>query len=201
MVVRSSLTHIAWKHAGWLYRANQMSPGHELTGVQRNRGRKPWELPAWESIQVLLLVGLILEVLRYYAYNAFRGHIVPGADTLQSSTRTRPKASQGRRPANSRETSRCDILIVTCITNIAQIHLQLSKKNPNYQPSNLKCLTGLKLENYFFFTFTFSRPEVRKLLLFYVFTFSRPEVGKLFRIYVFTYSRPEVGKLFDISKA
>ena len=42
--------------------------------------------------------------------------------------------------------------------------------------------TGLKLENYYFFTFTFSRPEVRKLLLFYVFTFSRPEVGKLFHI-------------------
>ena len=50
--------------------------------------------------------------------------------------------------------------------------------------------TGLKLENYYFFTFTFSRPEVRKLLLFYVFTFSRPEVRKLFRIYVFTFSRP-----------
>ena len=58
--------------------------------------------------------------------------------------------------------------------------------------------TGLKLENYYFFTFTFSRPEVRKLLLFYVFTFSRPEVRKLFRIYVFTFSRPEVGKLFRI---
>ena len=58
--------------------------------------------------------------------------------------------------------------------------------------------TGLKLENYYFFTFTFSRPEVRKLLLFYVFTFSRPEVRKLFRIYVFTFSRPEVGKLFFI---
>ena len=55
--------------------------------------------------------------------------------------------------------------------------------------------TGLKLENYYFFTFTFSRPEVRKLLLFYVFTFSRPEVRKLFRIYVFTFSRPEVRKL------
>ena len=51
-------------------------------------------------------------------------------------------------------------------------------------------LTGLKLENYYFFTFTFSRPEVRKLLLFYVFTFSRPEVRKLFRIYFFTFSRP-----------
>ena len=62
-------------------------------------------------------------------------------------------------------------------------------------------LTGLKLENYYFFTFTFSRPEVRKLWLFYVFTFSRPEVRKLFRIYVFTFSRPEVGKLFHISKA
>ena len=58
--------------------------------------------------------------------------------------------------------------------------------------------TGLKLENYYFFTFTFSRPEVRKLLLFYVFTFSRPEVRKLFRIYVFTFSRPEVRKLFRI---
>ena len=42
--------------------------------------------------------------------------------------------------------------------------------------------TGLKLENYYFFTFTFSRPEVRKLLLFYVFTFSRPEVGKWIHI-------------------
>ena len=62
-------------------------------------------------------------------------------------------------------------------------------------------LTGLKLENYYFFTFTFSRPEVRKLLLFYVFTFSRPEVRKLFRIYFFTFSRPEVGKLFHISNA
>ena len=56
-------------------------------------------------------------------------------------------------------------------------------------------LTGLKLENYSFFTFTFSRPEVRKLLLFYVFTFSRPEVRKLLLFYVFTYSRPEVRKL------
>ena len=43
--------------------------------------------------------------------------------------------------------------------------------------------TGLKLENYYFFTFTFSRPEVRKLLLFYVFTFSRPEVRKLLLFY------------------
>ena len=43
--------------------------------------------------------------------------------------------------------------------------------------------TGLKLENYYFFTFSFSRPEV----------------GKLFRIYVFTFSRPEVGKLFHVS--
>ena len=64
--------------------------------------------------------------------------------------------------------------------------------------SALVGLTGLKLENYYFFTFTFSRPEVRKLLLFYVFTFSRPEVRKLFRIYVFTFSRPEVRKLFRI---
>ena len=61
--------------------------------------------------------------------------------------------------------------------------------------SSQKYTTGLKLENYYFFTFTFSRPEVRKLLLFYVFTFSRPEVRKLFRIYVFTFSRPEVRKL------
>ena len=58
--------------------------------------------------------------------------------------------------------------------------------------------TGLKLENYYFFTFTFSRPEVRKLLLFYVFTFSRPEVRKLLLFYVFTFSRPEVRKLFRI---
>ena len=65
-------------------------------------------------------------------------------------------------------------------------------------PVNLRPETGLKLENYYFFTFTFSRPEVRKLLLFYVFTFSRPEVRKLFRIYVFTFSRPEVRKLFRI---
>ena len=56
-------------------------------------------------------------------------------------------------------------------------------------------LSGLKLENYYFFTFTFSRPEVRKLLLFYVFTFSRPEVRKLLLFYVFTFSRPEVRKL------
>ena len=63
--------------------------------------------------------------------------------------------------------------------------------------SIFRCLnkTGLKLENYYFFTFTFSRPEVRKLLLFYVFTFSRPEVRKLLLFYVFTFSRPEVGKL------
>ena len=66
---------------------------------------------------------------------------------------------------------------------------------------NHQLLTGLKLENYYLFTFTFSRPEVRKLLLFYVFTFSRPEVRKLFHIYVFTFSRPEVGKLFHISMA
>ena len=58
--------------------------------------------------------------------------------------------------------------------------------------------TGLKLENYYFFTFTFSRPEVRKLFRIYVFTFSRPEVRKLFRIYFFTFSRPEVRKLFRI---
>ena len=32
------------------------------------------------------------------------------------------------------------------------------------------CNTGLKLENYYFFTFTFSRPEVRKLLRFYFFS-------------------------------
>ena len=60
------------------------------------------------------------------------------------------------------------------------------------------CRTGLKLENYYFFIFTFSRPEVRKLLLFYVFTFSRPEVRKLLLFYVFTFSRPEVRKLFRI---
>ena len=70
----------------------------------------------------------------------------------------------------------------------------------NHLPQGI-FVTGLKLENYYFFTFTFSRPEVRKLLLFYVFTFSRPEVRKLFRIYVFTFSRPEVRKLFHISKA
>ena len=58
--------------------------------------------------------------------------------------------------------------------------------------------TDLKLENYYFFTFTFSRPEVGKLLLFYVFTFSRPEVRKLLLFYVFTFSRPEVRKLFRI---
>ena len=46
--------------------------------------------------------------------------------------------------------------------------------------------TGLKLENYYFFTFTFSRPEVGKLLLFYFFTFSRPEVGKLLLFYFFS---------------
>ena len=80
--------------------------------------------------------------------------------------------------------------------------------------------TGLKLENYYFFTFTFSWPEVGKLFhiyffftfsfswpevgkLFhiYFFTFSQTEVGKLFRSYVFTFSRPEVGKLFHISMA
>ena len=63
------------------------------------------------------------------------------------------------------------------------------------------CKTGLKLKNYYFFIFTFSRPEVKKLLLFYVFTFSRPEVRKLLLFYVFTFSRPEVGKLFHISMA
>ena len=46
----------------------------------------------------------------------------------------------------------------------------------------------LKLENYS--VLSFSRPEVRKLLLFYVFTFSRPEVRKLLLFYVFTFSRP-----------
>ena len=50
--------------------------------------------------------------------------------------------------------------------------------------------TTLKLENYYFFTFTFSRPEVGKLLPIYFFTFSRPEVGKLLPIYFFTFSRP-----------
>ena len=63
---------------------------------------------------------------------------------------------------------------------------------------NKACLTGLKLENYYFFTLSFSRPEVRKLFRIYVFTFSRPEVRKLFRIYFFTFSRPEVRKLFRI---
>ena len=58
--------------------------------------------------------------------------------------------------------------------------------------------TGLKLENYYFFTFTFSWPEVGKLFLIYFFTFSWPEVGKLFLIYFFTFSWPEVGKLFLI---
>ena len=66
--------------------------------------------------------------------------------------------------------------------------------NIRFQPS-YPMFTGLKLENYYFFTFTFSRPEVRKLLLFYVFTFSRPEVRKLLLFYVFTFSRPEVRKL------
>ena len=66
------------------------------------------------------------------------------------------------------------------------------------QNQNERFLTDLKLENYYFFTFTFSRPEVRKLFRIYVFTFSRPEVRKLFRIYFFTFSRPEVGKLFRI---
>ena len=70
-----------------------------------------------------------------------------------------------------------------------------AKQLQNAGPSTVPIITGLKLENYYFFTFTFSRPEVRKLLLFYVFTFSRPEVRKLFRIYVFTFSRPEVRKL------
>ena len=61
-------------------------------------------------------------------------------------------------------------------------------------------MTGLKLENYYVFTFTFSWPEVGKLFLIYFFTFSFswPEVGKLFLIYFFTFSRPEVGKLFRI---
>ena len=49
-------------------------------------------------------------------------------------------------------------------------------------------VTGMKLENYYFFTFTFSRPEVRKLLLFYVFTFSRPEVRKLLLFYFYFFS-------------
>ena len=40
-------------------------------------------------------------------------------------------------------------------------------------------LTGLKLENYYFFTFSFSRLEVGKLFRIYFFTFSRTEVGKL----------------------
>ena len=80
--------------------------------------------------------------------------------------------------------------------------------------------TGLKLENYyfftfifswpevgklfhiyFFFTFSFSWPEVGKLFHIYFFTFSQTEVGKLFCSYVFTFSRPEVGKLFHISMA
>ena len=67
-----------------------------------------------------------------------------------------------------------------------------------FVPETDGIFTGLKLENYYFFTFTFSRPEVRKLLLFYVFTFSRPEVRKLLLFYVFTFSRPEVRKLFRI---
>ena len=66
--------------------------------------------------------------------------------------------------------------------------------------SNVGDSTGLKLENYYFFTFTFSWPEVGKLFLIYFFTFSFswPEVGKLFLIYFFTFSWPEVGKLFLI---
>ena len=39
-------------------------------------------------------------------------------------------------------------------------------------PQNGRYFTGLKLENYYFFTFTFFRPEVRKLLLFYFYFFS-----------------------------
>ena len=68
----------------------------------------------------------------------------------------------------------------------------------SFDTKNAQIVTGLKLENYYFFTFTFSRPEVRKLLLFYVFTFSRPEVRKLLLFYVSTFSRPEVRKLFRI---
>ena len=61
-------------------------------------------------------------------------------------------------------------------------------------------LTGLKLENYYFFTFTFSWPEVGKSFHIYFFTFSLswPEVGKLFHIYFFTFSWTEVGKLLLI---
>ena len=56
--------------------------------------------------------------------------------------------------------------------------------------------TGLKLENYYFFTFSFSWPEVGKLFhiyFFFTFSFSWPEVGKLFHIYFFTFSQTEVG--------
>ena len=114
----------------------------------------------------------------------------------------------------------CGFLITSTTSDCAIVEKYVSK--------HVNLVTGLKLENYYFFTFTFSRPEVKKLLLFLlfldlklenysvfmfllfldlklenysVFTFSRPEVRKLFRIYVFTFSRPEVGKLFHISKA
>ena len=79
----------------------------------------------------------------------------------------------------------------TCWVQLGHVSSALSA----LRPRAAKMATGLKLENYNFFTFTFSRPEVRKLLLFYVFTFSRPEVRKLLLFYVFTFSRPEVRKL------
>ena len=99
-------------------------------------------------------------------------------------TLVKPATGWGRRHVSAMYT--CGVW-QTARSKLLRIHCALYDFN-----------TGLKLENYYFFTFTFSRPEVRKLLLFYVFIFSRPEVRKLFRIYFFTFSRPEVRKLFRI---
>ena len=124
----------------------------------------------------LTLVGLIPSCLWYLSvtqggfnkfdcYNILRitnGHFVP--------ERSMSTCFQGRSssaPQREKKWPGTSVL-VTCVFT--------GHSGSPYTPGS-KC-TGLKLENYYFFTFTFSRPEVRKLLLFYVFTFSRPEVRK-----------------------
>ena len=96
--------------------------------------------------------------------------------------------------------------------------------------SNVGDSTGLKLENYYFFTFTFSWPEVGKLFLIYFFfflTWSWKIIPYLLFYFFLTwswkiipylpfyffstwswkiipylrFSRPEFGKLFHISMA
>ena len=84
--------------------------------------------------------------------------------------------------------------------NVSSVHLiywfDISSRHVDFRDfksftdsfnSTASKVTGLKLENCYFITFTFSWPEVWKVFFIYVFTFSFfwPEVGKVFLIYFF----------------